>query len=66
VSKDNRIEDFRHALAATLRAMAHVPEFDLTYTADKPGASGNQARVPQPARGSTAGSDIRRRSARIR
>jgi len=52
VSKpENRIEDFRHALAATLRAMAHVPEFDLTYTADKPGASGNQARVPQPARG---------------
>jgi cobaltochelatase CobT len=46
----NPIEDFRHALAATLRALGHAPEFDVSYTADRPGASGNNARVPQPMR----------------
>jgi cobaltochelatase CobT len=47
---ENPVEDFRHALAATLRALGHDREFDLTYTADRPGASGHQARVPQPIR----------------
>ncbi len=47
---ENLVEDFRHALAATLRAMGHEAEFDLTYTADKPGALGLSARVPQPAK----------------
>ncbi len=47
---ENPIEDFRQALAATLRALGHEREVDLSYTADKPGMSGNQARVPQPAR----------------
>lgn len=47
---ENPIEDFRQALAATLRALGHEREFDVGYTADKPGVTGNQARVPQPAR----------------
>ncbi|MGB3722853.1 MAG: cobaltochelatase subunit CobT [Pacificimonas sp.] len=47
---DSPVEDFRHALAATLRAMGHVDEFDLSYTADKPSASGKTGRVPQPPR----------------
>jgi len=47
---ENPIEDFRQALAATLRALGHEREVDLGYTADKPGMSGNLARVPQPAR----------------
>ncbi len=47
---ENPIEDFRQALAATLRALGHEREAELSYTADKPGMSGNQARVPQPSR----------------
>ena len=47
---ENPLEDFRHALAATLRALGHEPGFDLAYTADKPSCFGDQARVPQPGR----------------
>ena len=47
---DNPLEDFRQALAATLRALGHAPAFDLAYTADKPACHGEQARVPQPGR----------------
>ena len=47
---DNPLEDFRQALAATLRALGHEPAFDLAYTADKPSCYGDQARVPQPGR----------------
>ena len=45
------VEDFRHALASALRAIAHVDEYDLTYTADRPSASGKAGRIPQPPRG---------------
>jgi cobaltochelatase CobT len=47
----NAIEDFRHALAACARAMARTTELDVSYTADRPGGSANQIRVPQPVRG---------------
>jgi len=47
---ENPLEDFRLALAATLRALGHEPAFDLAYTADKPSCYGDQARVPQPGR----------------
>ena len=47
---DNPLEDFRQALAATLRALGHEPGFELAYTADKPSCYGEQARVPQPSR----------------
>ena len=47
---DNPLEDFRVALAATLRALGHEPDFELAYTADKPSCYGDQARVPQPGR----------------
>ena len=47
---DNPLEDFRQALAATLRALGHEPGFELAYTADKPSAFGDQVRVPQPGR----------------
>ena len=43
-------EDFRQAVAATMRALGHAPGMELAYTADKPGCFGDQARVPQPAR----------------
>ena len=44
------IEDFRQAVAASMRALGHAPDMELAYTADKPGCFGEQARVPQPAR----------------
>ncbi len=52
---ENPIEDFRAAVAATLRAMGHAPgdprwEVELAYTADKPSCFGDSARVPQPGR----------------
>ena len=47
---DNPLEDFRIALAATLRALGHNPAFELAYTADRPNCYGEQARVPQPGR----------------
>ena len=47
---ENPLEDFRVALAATLRALGHEPDFELAYTADKPSCYGDQARVPQPTR----------------
>jgi cobaltochelatase CobT len=47
---DNPIEDFRQAVAATLRALGHAPDVELAYTADKPSCFGDQARVPQPGR----------------
>jgi cobaltochelatase CobT len=47
---ENPLEDFRVALASTMRALGHEPDFDLTYTADKPSCYGDQAKVPQPGR----------------
>ena len=47
---DNPLEDFRLALAATLRALGHGPDLDLAYTADKPSCFGDHAKVPQPGR----------------
>jgi len=49
-SSPNLLEDFRQSLAATMRALGHAPEADVSFTADKPALLGNQARVPQPMR----------------
>ncbi|MEX6725870.1 cobaltochelatase subunit CobT [Parapedomonas caeni] len=49
----NPLEDFRLALAATMRAMGHATDFEVAFTADKPALLGAQARVPQPARALT-------------
>jgi cobaltochelatase CobT len=51
---ENPIEDFRQAVAATLRALGHAPEVELAFTADKPSCFGDQARVPQPGRAMAA------------
>jgi len=47
---ENPLEDFRQAVAATLRALGHAPDVELAFTADKPSCFGDQARVPQPGR----------------
>ncbi len=53
MAEPNPLEDFRQALAAGMRALGRRPEFELSYTADKPACHGDQARVPQPARNLT-------------
>ena len=50
MAEPNPQEDFRQALAATLRALGDEPAFELAYTAEKPAAHGDQVRVPQPGR----------------
>ena len=50
MAENSPIEDFRQAVAASMRALGHAPDMELAYTADKPGCFGDQARVPQPAR----------------
>ncbi len=52
--EQNPLEDFRQALAAGMRALGRRPEFELSYTADKPACHGDQARIPQPSRSLTA------------
>jgi cobaltochelatase CobT len=54
MAEPDRLEDFRQALAAGMRALGRRPEFELAYTADKPACHGDQARVPQPSRSLTA------------
>ncbi|MDT7934030.1 MAG: cobaltochelatase subunit CobT [Sphingomonadaceae bacterium] len=44
------IEAFRQALVAATRAIGGDAELNVSYTADRPGGTGTQARVPQPAR----------------
>ncbi|MFA7440685.1 MAG: cobaltochelatase subunit CobT [Sphingomonadaceae bacterium] len=46
----DRLEEFRQALVAAMRALGNDPEFELGYTADQPSLTGEQARVPQPSR----------------
>lgn len=50
MAENSPTEDFRQAVAATMRALGLAPGMELAYTADKPGCFGDQARVPQPAR----------------
>ncbi len=54
MAEPDRLEDFRQALAAGMRALGRRAEFELAYTADKPACHGDQARVPQPARALSA------------
>ncbi len=46
----NPVEEFRLALAATMRAIGDDRDFEVAYTADKPSCFGTSVRVPQPAR----------------
>ena len=45
-SKDGHIEDFRQALAFTMRTIGNEPELEVSFTSDKPGMSGTKARLP--------------------
>ncbi len=44
------LDQFRAALTGAARALADVPEIEVTWTADAPGQSGAALRVPMPPR----------------
>lgn len=48
MSGDQRdhIEDFRQALAFTMRSMADEPELEVAFSSDAPGLNGNNVRLP--------------------
>ena len=47
---ENPLEIFRQVLSGASRAIARDPELELSFTGDAPYASGNQVKVPMPAR----------------
>ena len=50
MASDNPLEEFRIALGACARALAHEPEVELAFTADAPTANGKALKVPMPGR----------------
>ncbi|WP_095011638.1 cobaltochelatase subunit CobT [Tsuneonella mangrovi] len=44
------LDQFKHALTGTARAIAHEPEVEVAWSADAPSASGKNFRVPLPGR----------------
>jgi cobaltochelatase CobT len=47
---DGPVEAFRQVTAATMRAMAHEPELQLTFAPEPATLRGNEARLPMPSR----------------
>ena len=45
-----RAEDFKRATANAVRAMAHVPDAQVTYAPGPAGVAGNRVRLPSPSR----------------
>jgi cobalamin biosynthesis protein CobT len=53
-SKESPNEPFKRAVSGALRAIARKPDLEVSYAAEKPGLSGNKARLPEPPRRLTA------------
>ncbi|MEO0411892.1 MAG: cobaltochelatase subunit CobT [Pseudomonadota bacterium] len=49
-AKDDQADVLKDAIKSTMRALAGEPELEVTYSADKPGLTGKQARLPTPAK----------------
>jgi cobaltochelatase CobT len=49
-SREAPTEPFKRAVSSCLRAVANVPELDVTFAAERPGLSPGKARLPEPAR----------------
>ncbi|HCP01228.1 MAG TPA: cobaltochelatase subunit CobT [Rhodospirillaceae bacterium] len=49
-SNDGPVEEFRRVTAAAMRAMACEPELTVSFTPDPPSISGEDVRLPLPAR----------------
>ncbi|MEM9878165.1 MAG: hypothetical protein AAF862_02695, partial [Pseudomonadota bacterium] len=46
--KNHPADVLKEAVKSTMRAISGDPELEVTYSADKPGMSGKQARLPTP------------------
>ena len=49
-NKEPAAEPFKRAVTATMRAMSHEKELEVTYGNDAPGMTANRARLPNPAK----------------
>ena len=58
-SDQGRAEEFKRAIANTLRAIANVPDIQVAYQAGPSGLSGKRAKLPTPSRALPA-SEIRK------
>ncbi|MEX2201857.1 MAG: cobaltochelatase subunit CobT [Dongiaceae bacterium] len=47
---ENRVEDFRRVTGAAMRAIARVPELNVTFAPGQHGIAGTEARLPLPPR----------------
>jgi cobaltochelatase CobT len=54
VQEENPLETLRQSLEACSRALGRHAELQLSWTADRPALTGDQARVPQPPRNLSA------------
>ncbi|OYZ88716.1 MAG: cobaltochelatase subunit CobT [Sphingomonadales bacterium 17-56-6] len=50
MSNESPLEQFKHVLTGTARALAHEPEVELAFTADSPSQAGKNFKVPMPGR----------------
>ncbi|OYY68402.1 MAG: cobaltochelatase subunit CobT [Sphingomonadales bacterium 28-55-16] len=50
MSNESPLEQFKHVLTGTARALAHEPEVELAFTADAPSQAGKNFKVPMPGR----------------
>src|SRR3954451_6248201 len=48
--RDSRIDEFRRVTGAAMRAIARKTELNVTFAPGQPGASGDEIRLPLPAR----------------
>src|ERR1700712_3233303 len=49
-AKEAPPEPFKRAVTACLRAIAKMPELEVTFAAERPGLAPGKARLPEPAR----------------
>jgi len=49
-TKEAPTEPFKRAVTGCLRAIARVPELEVSYAAERPGLVGGKARLPEPPR----------------
>src|SRR5881394_3255867 len=49
-SKESPTEPFKRAVTGCLRALAHKPELEVAFAAERPGLMGGKVRLPEPPR----------------
>ena len=49
-AKESPTEPFKRAVGGCMRAIARVPDLEVSFAAERPGISGRKARLPEPPR----------------